>query len=460
MLVVVNLVLFLVFIGILYWMQKKFISFPKRVFTALGIAVVFGAILQLVYGADNEIVSKSMSYINIVGSGYVRLLKMIVVPLVMVSITSAILNLKGGKSVGKMTGWIIGMLVGTAVIAAAVGIFVSKGFALTAEGLTAGAAETARADYLLKAQSGADLNSFISKFVEMIPANPFLDMTGARDSSVISVVIFSVFVGIAAQGIAKKSPEVFDFFQKLVKALHDIVMRIVTLVLRLTPFGVLALMTKVIATSNVGEILKLAKFVVATYVALLVMFAIHLIILAFNGINPITYLKKSLPVLTFAFTSRTSAGTLPMTIEAQHKQMGVPEGIANLSSTLGTAIGQNGCAAIYPAMLAVMIAPTIGVNPLEPAFFIQLLIIIAISSFGVAGVGGGATFAGILVLSAINFPIGLVGLLIAIEPLIDMGRTALNVSDSMVAGLVTAKKMGELDTEKYNSDITLEKGVE
>jgi len=102
-------------------------------------------------------------------------------------------------------------------------------------------------------------------------------------------------------------------------------------------------------------------------------------------------------------------------------------------------------------MLAIMIAPSVGINPFEWQFILMLIAVVAISSFGVAGVGGGATFAAIIVLSAMDLPVALAGILISVEPLIDMGRTALNVSDSMVAGVTTARATGELDTATYNS---------
>jgi len=228
-------------------------------------------------------------------------------------------------------------------------------------------------------------------------------------------------------------------------------MRLVTIILRLTPYGVLALMTKVVSTSNYSEILRLLNFVLASYVAIFIMFIIHLIIIALMGLSPFIYLKKVAPVLIFAFTSRTSAGTLPLNVEAQIDKLGVEKGHANLSASLGTTIGQNGCAGIYPAMLAIMIAPTVGINPLAPAFLIKLIIVTALSSFGIAGVGGGATFAALTVLSIMGLPVGLVGLLIAIEPLIDMARTALNVSGSMIAGLVSSKFTNSLDKDIYNS---------
>lgn len=454
--IILNAALMVILMGILYTMQQKFISFSKRVFTALGMAVAFGIFLQMIYGLNSDTINSSLTYINVVGTGYVRLLKMIVMPLIMVSITSAIINLKDGKTLGKMGGMIIGILVGTSVIAAIIGVVCALIFGLTAEGLQLGAQETARAAYLEGKLGEATVTSFISKFVEMIPDNVFLDMTGARSSSTIAVVVFSAFTGIAALGIQKKKPHSFEVFKDMVNSFHDIVMRIVTLVLRLTPYGVLALMTKVIATSNVSEILKLGNFVLASYVALLLMFIVHLILISFYGLSPIQFVKKSLPVLTFAFTSRTSAGTIPLNVETQVEKLGVSEGVANLSASFGASIGQNGCAAIYPAMVAVMIAPTVGINPLNPIFLIQLIVIIAISSFGVAGVGGGATFAALIVLSSMNLPVGLVGLLIAIEPLIDMGRTALNVSGSMTAGVVTAKSLGELNENVYHSDNLIE----
>ncbi|MGI9258915.1 MAG: cation:dicarboxylate symporter family transporter, partial [Gammaproteobacteria bacterium] len=157
-------------------------------------------------------------------------------------------------------------------------------------------------------------------------------------------------------------------------------------------------------------------------------------------------------VLTFAFTSRSSAATIPLNVETQVEELKVPVPVANLAATFGATIGQNGCAGIYPAMLAVMVAPTMGVNPLDPIFIATLVGIVAISSFGVAGVGGGATFAALIVLPAMGFPVVLVALLISIEPLIDMARTALNVSGSMTAGLMTSKFLGTPGTTVPSTD--------
>ena len=123
--------------------------------------------------------------------------------------------------------------------------------------------------------------------------------------------------------------------------------------------GVLALMTNVVAVSNVQDIIKLGGFVVASYLGLAIMFGVHAVLLTLNGINPLRFFRKVWPALSFAFTSRSSAATIPLSIEAQTRRIGVPESIASFAASFGTTIGQNGCAGLYPAMLAVMVAPTV-----------------------------------------------------------------------------------------------------
>src|SRR5699024_8660648 len=206
-------------------------------------------------------------------------------------------------------------------------------------------------------------------------------------------------------------------------------------------------------------VMELGKFVLASYVALAAMFIIHLVLVGIFGLNPATYLRKVMPVLGFAFTSRSSAGTIPLNIQAQKNSLGVDEGVANMSASFGATMGQNGCAGIYPAMLAVMIAPTIGIDPLSPEFIIQLVLIIGISSFGGARVGGGATFAALIVLSSMDMPVALAGLLISIEALIDMGRTALNVNGSMLSGTLTSRILKNLDVKKFNDKTAVEEQV-
>ncbi|MCK3657165.1 L-cystine transporter tcyP [Pasteurellaceae bacterium Pebbles2] len=432
--------IFAVFITVLFVLNTLFRRTNKlgsTVFVALILGLLFGAVLQTFI--DGDTINAVLNWINLVGNGYVRLLQMIVMPLVFVSILSAITKLNQAGSLGKISFSVLSVLLVTTAIAAAIGIAVAYAFDLSAEGLIAGERELAaqaKVDGKFEQVSHLTVPEMLLSF---IPRNPFAELTGANPTSIISVVIFSAFLGVAALSLRKENEELGNRIAQGVESLNQLVMRLVRFVIRLTPYGIFALMIKMASTAKWEDIVNLGSFIVASYVAILLMFGVHGILLALSGINPINYFKKVLPTLSFAFSSRSSAATIPLNIETQTEKLGNKGVIANFSATFGATIGQNGCAGIYPAMLAVMVAPTVGIDPFSAQYIFTLILVVAISSFGIAGVGGGATFAAIVVLSSLNLPLALVGLLISIEPLIDMGRTALNVNGAMVAGTLSNK---------------------
>ncbi|MGF1736117.1 L-cystine transporter [Photobacterium satsumensis] len=453
---ILNLAVFAIIIALLVKQQKTEQTLSKRVFTALGLGVLFGGALQLVYGGGSKVITDTLDYINIVGAGYVSLLKMIIMPLITVSIIGAILKVKDSGSLGKISGLSIGILLATTAASALIGILISSMFGLSAEGIVQGAREIARGEMLETRLTSVEAMSFADMIISFFPANPFADLAGSRPTSTIAVVIFSAFIGVAGLTVIRTQPELGASFEKFINVAQEVVRTLVRMVLSLTPYGVLALMTKVVAGSNYDDILSLINFVVASYVGLGLILVMHLVLVAFVGVNPIRFLKKILPVLTFAFTSRSSAGTIPLNVETQVKKLGNGDAVSNFSASFGATMGQNGCAGLYPAMLAVMIAPTVGINPLDPGFMLTLIAIVTVSSFGIAGVGGGATFAALIVLSALDMPVALAGLLISIEPLIDMGRTAVNVSGAMTAGTITSRVLGQADNSVFESDDEIE----
>ncbi|HFF7939305.1 TPA: L-cystine transporter [Staphylococcus aureus] len=455
-LTLINIIVLVIFIVILHMMARKHISFAKRVFTALGIGIVFGVLLHLVYGTHSNVITSTSDWFNIVGQGYVALLQMIVMPLIFISIVAAFTKIQIGEKFAKIGSLIFIFLIGTVTIAAIVGVVYALMFGLDASTINLGNAEQARGSEIAKQAKDLTAHTLPQQILELLPKNPFLDFTGQRATSTIAVVIFASFIGFAYLRVARKQPDHGELLKRAIDAIYSLVMAIVTFVLRLTPYGVLAIMANTLSTSDFGAIWTLGKFLIASYAALITMYIIHLIILSLLGISPIRYIKKTLEVLIFAFTSRSSAGTLPLNVQTQTRRLGVPEGIANFAATFGLSIGQNGCAGIYPAMLAIMVAPVANVE-IDLQFIVTLIAVVIISSFGVAGVGGGATFASILVLSTLNLPVALAGVLISVEPLIDMGRTALNVNDSMLAGTGTAKltKHWDKDTFKSNDNAAL-----
>lgn len=450
-LTLINIIVLVIFIVILHMMARKHISFAKRVFTALGIGIVFGVLLHLVYGTHSNVITSTSDWFNIVGQGYVALLQMIVMPLIFISIVAAFTKIQIGEKFAKIGSLIFIFLIGTVTIAAIVGVVYALMFGLDASTINLGNAEQARGSEIAKQAKDLTAHTLPQQILELLPKNPFLDFTGQRATSTIAVVIFASFIGFAYLRVARKQPDHGELLKRAIDAIYSLVMAIVTFVLRLTPYGVLAIMANTLSTSDFGAIWTLGKFLIASYAALITMYIIHLIILSLLGISPIRYIKKTLEVLIFAFTSRSSAGTLPLNAQTQTRRLGVPEGIANFAATFGLSIGQNGCAGIYPAMLAIMVAPVANVE-IDLQFIVTLIAVVIISSFGVAGVGGGATFASILVLSTLNLPVALAGVLISVEPLIDMGRTALNVNDSMLAGTGTAKLTKHWDKDTFESN--------
>ncbi|HDM8203368.1 L-cystine transporter [Vibrio harveyi] len=452
--VVASLAVFIAILMFLFNQQQKQNTLSRLVLIGLVTGSLFGLGLQLIHGEGSDVIGQTLEWVGIVGSGYVGLLKMVIMPLVLISMISAVVKLEKGGSLGKISGLTISVLLVTTAIAAMIGILVTTTFGLSVAGLTEGARETARIAVLeSRVESVSDL-TIPQMLVSFIPTNPFADLTGARSTSIIAVVIFGVLVGIAARKVMAEKEELESPIRTFVEAAQSVVMRLVKMIMALTPYGIAALMAKVVATSSAADIFNLLGFIVASYVAIALMFLVHGLLVSFVGVSPAEYFKKIWPVLTFAFTSRSSAATIPLNVEAQITKLNVPPAIANLSASFGATIGQNGCAGIYPAMLAVMVAPTMGIDPLDINFILSLIAIITISSFGIAGVGGGATFAALIVLPAMGLPVTIAALLISIEPLIDMARTALNVSGAMTAGTITSRLLkstndnGQLEEQK------------
>ena len=440
---IANLVVFVLLAGVLFNFRKPRLTLGRQILLGLLLGAGYGLALQFLYGSGDAAVKETLTWTNVVASGYISLLKMVIMPLVLVMMIAAVVRMREVADLGRIGGSVVGILVGTTAVAALVGIFVSNLFSLSADAITQGARELERAASLTSRYENVANLGLADMLVRFIPSNIFSDLTGARPTSIIAVVIFGILFGLAALGVAKEDPARGEKLREAVLTLQAVVMRLVQMIMALTPYGILALMTRVVAGSNAQDLWNLVEFVGASYVAIAIMFAIHGILLRLAGVNVRSYFKTVWPVLTFAFTSRSSAATIPLNVETQVEGLKVPEPIANLSATFGATIGQNGCAGIYPAMLAVMIAPSMGIDPLSFSFILPLVAIVAISSFGIAGVGGGATFAALVVLPAMGFPVTVAAVLISVEPLIDMARTALNVNGAMTAGVLTGRWLGK-----------------
>ncbi|MDA1371048.1 MAG: cation:dicarboxylase symporter family transporter [Proteobacteria bacterium] len=442
---IVNLILFTALLSFLYQLARRDMGLSRRVLAGLIAGSLFGFYLQVVFGYSGVVTEQTLNWTNVIANSYVNLLRLIIMPLILITMIAAVLRVEEIKSLGKIGGCVVGILIGTTMVAALIGIMMATIFGLNAGDLVAGTQELARAESLQARQGSVaglgTLQGWPNLLVSFVSSNIFRDLTDARDTSIIAVVIFGLLFGIAALLVCEEDKTHGERIRSFVDTTQAVVMKLVKLVINLTPYGVLALMTRVIAGSDGNAILTLISFVIASYIAIVIMFGVHALLISLLGVNIKSYFQKVWPVLTFAFVTRSSAATIPLTIRAQIEELQIPAPIANITASFGATIGQNGCAGIYPAMLAVMVAPTMGVD-VDISFIASLVVIIAIGSFGIAGVGGGATAAALVVLPAMGFPVTVAALLISIEPLIDMARTALNVNGAITTGLITTRFLG------------------
>jgi len=450
--VLISLIGFVALLVILVGLARKGLALSTRVLLALVLGLAFGSLLQAFYGSGGDALATVLSWTNLVGSAYVSLLKVIIMPLILVAMIAGVLRLEVLSTLGRVGGSVLAVLLGTTLIAAMIGGLLAAGFNLSVDGLVEGERELARAAVLVERQDRVADLSVPALLVSFLPTNIFSDLAGSRPTSIIAVVIFAILIGIAGLRLRAVAPEEGQALKRGIDIAQDWVMHLVRLVIALTPYGVLALMTKVAASSDSQDIWNLLEFIAVSYLAIFLMFGVHGLLVSLTGLSPIAFFKKAFPALVFAFTSRSSAATIPLNIETQVKALGNHPSIASLSASFGATIGQNGCAGIYPAMLAVMIAPSVGLDPLAPEFFLMLMLVVTISSFGIAGVGGGATFAALVVLPTMGLPVTLVALLISIEPLIDMARTALNVSGSMTAGTLTQRWLKLQSDQEFSEE--------
>ena len=423
-------------------MEKKKVKFSTRMISAMGIGLVLGLFIQLVAGFPKDPssirwIEEVSKWYGLVGNGFMDLLKMLVVPLIFVSIIRVIINMKDGVNLGKLTSRSLTVLLGTTALAAIVGLVVGNLFNL-------GVGEV----IITSNTDMREITSIVDTLRGLLPSNPVQAMA---EGNIVAVVIFAAFIGTSMKRLNKKYSDVIKPAWDLVEASYKIITSVAMTVIKFMPYAVVALLANTIAARGVGAILGVVDFIIALYVSVAIMFIIHLIIIALNGLNPFKYVKNVMEPLILALTSRSSLGTLPVTIETLTEKAGVDNGVASFVGSLGSNAGMNGCAAIYPALMAVTVANMSG-TPMDFSFYGMLLVIIVISSLGIAGLPGTATMAVSVVISGMGmgaaFP--LVGGIIAIDPILDMGRTMLNVNGTMVTAVTVANSFGDINKEKFN----------
>ncbi|MCH3904074.1 MAG: cation:dicarboxylase symporter family transporter [Limosilactobacillus oris] len=435
-----------VLFGLIHYLYHKCkMGFSLVVCVGMVAGALLGLVMQLMAGFPDDptkvvFIKETTNWFQLFGNGYIDLIKMIVIPLVIISIAHVVINMDSGKTMSRLVKRTLLVTLVMTAIAAVIGIVfgilfdVGSGSAISSEAAKA---------------KPKDVVSVASTLRALIPGNLVDSMV---KNNVIGMVIFGAVFGRAIWWIKADKPDMEAFLHKLIDGLHKTMMNMALLILDYMPWAVIALLANTIAQKGLASILDVGIFIIALYVALIVQFIIQILAVMLHGVNPIHYLKKSVALLILAFTSRSSAGCLPVTIETLVTRLGVNQGTASFVAGFGTTAGMQGCAGVFPAMLIVYVCHLTG-TPLDITMLVMTVIVVTIGSLGIAGIPGTATMAASVSLSGVGMAssFSLIGPILAIDPLIDMMRTMVNVSGSVTNSIMIDKQLGTLDMTKYNS---------
>lgn len=426
-----DIVIFILSFGLLHQIRRRpSVQMSLRILLGLVLGIIYGLVLK--FTPDSAIIGWIKTILSLIGNGYLSLLKMLVIPLILTSIIHAILNLgsTNQSAIKKMSFYSCGMLLLLTAVSSLIGIVIARLFAV-GEGLSLpGFVETPKHAY----------TGLADTLLGMLPANPVEAMT---QGNTIAIVLFAAFIGIAARMLEAKDHDKMKVFQDLIASLFAIVKKLASFVLSFTPYGVLALMALLLLDQGTALLGAMFNFMVAMYVAMVLVLILHGLILMMVGYHPFSYFKKAYLPLMVAFTTRSSFGTLPVTEETLREKFKTSQTTASFVPSIGATIGMNACAGVFPAMLVVM-ALTILHQPLTLNMVLMVMFINAIASLGISGIPGTAYIAATVTLTSLNLPYAIVALVQGIDPIIDMGRTATNVNGVLTTALVVDKlSLGE-----------------
>ena len=411
--------------------------------TSFGAQVIYGLIIGLILGfvaagmADGNALAATLDW---VGSTYVKLLKLLIPPLVFTAVVTSIANLRQVTNAARLAVqtlvWFAITALFSVVIGIVVGLVIKPGANSSVDASTAAEPSTT--------------GSWMGFLDSVVPANILglgakVTESGASvNFNVLQILVVSLLLGIAAVRVGKAAEPFITFSESLLKVVQEVLWWVI----RLAPIGTAALIGNAVASYGWDALGSLGKFVLAIYIALaLVIFVLYPAVLAAHKIPVVEFFKRVWPVTTLGFVTRSSMGVMPVTQRTTEESMGVPREYASFAIPLGATTKMDGCASVYPAIAALFVAQFYGV----PLSFSDYLLIVIVSVLGSAATAGttGATVMLTLTLSTLGLPLAGVGLLLAVDPIIDMGRTAVNVTGQSVVATVVAKRERILDESRW-----------
>lgn len=443
---IIFLIALVAIIMVINRLPKEKFNFSAKVMTATFIGLILGLVIQVVAGFPHDpmkltFVRETTLWYSLLGGGFISLIRMLVIPLVMVSIIHVIINMKEDANLGSLVKRTLTISLAMVAISVAVGLVFGILFKV-------GKVDEATSVITEGGRQIREVKNIVDTLKALIPSNPVEAMVNLN---IVGLVIFSSIVGVAAKRMSKKYMAIVKPFFDLINAFQKIIVSMAMSIIKWMPAAVVPLLANTIAQKGVHAIAEVGKFIVVLYLAVAVMFIIQMIAVAVFGMNPFTYVKKCTSLLLLAFTSRSSVGCLPVTISTLTNKLGVTESTASFVGSFGTTAGMQGCAGVFPALTIVFVTHMSG-HSIDMTMFAMAVIVVAISSLGIAGIPGTATMAASVGLSgtglAALFP--LINPILAIDPIIDMPRTMLNVIGSVTNALMVDKSLGLINMDTYN----------
>jgi Na+/H+-dicarboxylate symporter len=420
------------------------VPFAAQVLLALVLGIALGLVARDMGPLGPEEPNWLTSTLQTIGGTFVTLLKVLVPPLIVTAVIVSIANLKQVSNAARLAGQTLLWFAITALIAVSIGIglglLTEPGRHSSVDAATQGAPETT--------------GSWWDFLTGLVPHN-ILGLQSAPDGglsfNVLQLIVLSVAIGVATLKVGEPA----EPFLRLVRSGLAIVQKVLWWVILLAPLGTVGLIGNAVASYGWESLGSLGVFTGAVYAGLaLVLFVVYPVLLRLHGLSPLRYFAGAWPAIQLAFVSRSSIGTLPVTERVAVQNLGVPRSYASFAVPFGATTKMDGCAAIYPALAAIFVAQFFDVH-LSITDYLLIVLVSVIGSAATAGVTGAVVML-TLTLSTLGLPLAGVGLLLAIDPILDMGRTAVNVAGQALVPTIVAKREGILDIERFRSTSTVD----
>ncbi|WP_254693756.1 dicarboxylate/amino acid:cation symporter [Shewanella sp. MEBiC00475] len=396
--------------------------------------IVLGLLLRNVF-PDSQFIKEYITdgFLHVIGTIFISSLKMLVVPLVFISLVCGTSSLSDPSKLGRLGGKTIAFYLFTTAIALTIAI-------LAAVLIHPGNASLAGNALEFTVKDAPSLSEVI---INIVPTNP---MQAMSEGNMLQIIIFAVVFGFAISHIGDKGTRVATFFNDL----NDVIMRVVTLIMQLAPYGVFALMAKLSLTLGLETFGSVVKYFCLVVIVLFIqgLVVYPTLLKLFSGLSPLMFLRKIRDVQLFAFSTASSNATLPVTIETAEHRMGVDNKIASFTLPLGATLNMDGTA-IMQGVATVFIAQVFGIE-LSIMDYATVVVTATLASIGTAGVPGVGLIMLAMVLNQVGLPVEGIALIIGVDRMLDMIRTAVNVTGDAVATVIIAKSEGEFNEDIFN----------